>query len=591
MHPTESQTHPTPSLAARALDFAPLRLSLFLWLVVYAAWPVLSLPRHGGHTLDWQFFEFFDEVARKTILRYHQFPIWNPYFCGGTTMIGNPQTTFLVPTFPLVLAFGATWGQRLSNLVVIVIGCEGAYRLARHLGMGGAARLLVAFAFPLYGRTWGWFTDGQYGLCGMTLAPWVFYGFLRGLDRPLYLALGSAFFAWILAFRGIQPGPQLAMALGIWSLLEARRRWIATRSLRATLWPPVAACAVGALAAAYIGVRIVPVLIEVVRHPRLVDDTASRMLSWVFHEIYAVWPGTPGYGAPGYAYIGIATYALFVAAVVFARIRRRAAIPLLIALWFMLLTLGDQGEISPYHVLHQLPLFRSLRNPTLYSFTGALFIVLAAGYALDEMENWLGSRPFRPLRAIGAIAPLLVALATGAQLAHLGHWQLGYDIFSWKPAPIVEHEFRQTRGNQFDQALFQYLDRGSISCYDETPWPTSPELRADLADEEYLADPSAGEVKRVAWTPNRIDLAVKLARPSTVIVNQNWASGWRASTGKARDWRGLVAVDLPAGETRLTLRMWPTAATAGILLMLLALAVTVWLFRRDRRLRGSSAAG
>src|SRR5262249_48450014 len=73
---------------ASALDSTPVRLTLFLALAVFGCAPLMTAPRAGGLTLDWQFFQFFDEIARRTIAEYHQFPIWNPYFCGGTTMVG-----------------------------------------------------------------------------------------------------------------------------------------------------------------------------------------------------------------------------------------------------------------------------------------------------------------------------------------------------------------------------------------------------------------------------------------------------------------------------------------------------------------------
>src|SRR5262249_40116664 len=148
---------------------------------------------------------------RKTILDYHQLPIWNPYFCGGIPMIGNPQTTFLVPTFPLVLLFGTTFGERLSDLPVMVLGCEGMWRLIRYLGMGRTAALLSALAFPFFGRTFGWMNNGQHGLIGFVLSGWVLYGYLRGLQRPAYLVLGAAFFAWEVCFRGIETTPELAL--------------------------------------------------------------------------------------------------------------------------------------------------------------------------------------------------------------------------------------------------------------------------------------------------------------------------------------------------------------------------------------------
>src|SRR5262249_14919255 len=140
----------------RTIECTPIRLSIFLWLASYAFLPIFSDPQLGGGTLDWQFFQFFEEIARKTVLRFGQFPVWNPYFCGGTPMVGNPQTTFLVPTFPLVLLFGTTFGMRLSEFCVIIVGAEGGYRLGRQLKLHVWAALLVSVAFPFYGRTFGW---------------------------------------------------------------------------------------------------------------------------------------------------------------------------------------------------------------------------------------------------------------------------------------------------------------------------------------------------------------------------------------------------------------------------------------------------
>src|SRR5262249_50049083 len=152
---------------------------------------------------------------------------------------------------------------------------------------------------------------------GTTLEMWIVYGWLRGLDRPVYLALGGAFLAWLLAFRGIQPGPQLALALGLWALLEGRRRFIESRSLRAALWPLAACGAVGLLGFCFAGVRMVPVLDSVLAHQRVVKESALRLVSEVFVEIYAVPVETRGFGAPGYAYVGWTTFLLFIGAALF----------------------------------------------------------------------------------------------------------------------------------------------------------------------------------------------------------------------------------------------------------------------------------
>lgn len=598
----KSASSPAPAAAdppavvrvlSRVLDCTPLRLCLFLTLSVAVLSPMLAAPRQGGYTFDWLFFQFFDEVARQTILEHHQFPIWNPYFCGGTTLIGNPQTTYLVPTFPLVLLFGTTFGERLSNIPVLLLGCEGMWRLLRFLGLTRAAALLGALAFPFFGRTFGWINNGQHGLPGFALSGWVLYGYLRGLVRPVYLALGAAFFAWQVLYRGIETTPEVALGLFFWGLLEARQRLLAHgwankgAAVRAALWPLGAGLILGLLALGFAGIRMFPVLELVLKYPRIIQETRVLNFSQAFVEVYAVPPGTRGFGSPGYVYVSIATYVLFVGAVLFARPRARAAMPLLITLFFMMLTLGMHGPFSPLPWLHQLPLLRSLRNPTLWSFAGAFFLVIAAAYGLDALERFLLSRATSALgRTLAYFAVAAFVIGTGADLLLSGYGQLHGRAFpfTWETPPRIHQAFRQSRGNYFELPLFAYADRGTLSCYDETPFPASPALRPDLPAEEYLApaDADAGAVERLRWSPNRIDLRVTLRRPATLLINQNYADGWRASIGQVHAQDGLLAVDLPAGTHTLALRMWPPLCTLGLVALGLALFATAWLWRKDR---------
>ena len=562
------------------LETTPLRLLLFLLLVVLA-FPIFEDVNRGGPTFDWQFFQFFEEVARRTVLKYHQLPIWNPYFCGGTTLIGNPQTTFLVPTFPLVLVFGTTLGMRLSEMTVVLVGCEGCWRLMRHLGARPLPALLGAVAYPLFGRTFGWLHDGQYGLHAILLFGWVLYGYLRGLERPRYLVLGAAFWAWILAFRGIEPGPQIFLALLLWALLETRQRFVGGKGWR-SLWPLGAGAILGALGAGFIGVRMVPVLETVLRHPRLFSESRTVTLTHAWFEMFAVRAGTPGYTDPGYVYIGLFIYILFWGAVLFGRVRRRAAIPLSCALFFGIIMLGHQGDFSIYPWLKRLPLYQSLRNPLLYSFIATLFVVLGAVLALDELCAFFERRPAIERRAGYALVAVCV-FYTAFELAGQGRAWMPHGTFTFAPVAELDGEFRQSRGNSLLVAVWPPLERGTLSCYDETPWPASRAVRADLPAEEYLEDPRAGTLRRARFSPNVLELDYDLARPATAIVNQNWAATWHASVGRAYDREGLLAVDLPAGRGRVRLRMWPPSVTLGLLYMLVSIAAAWWLVRRDRR--------
>jgi hypothetical protein len=114
-------------------------------------------------------------------------------------------------------------------------------------------------------------------------------------------------------------------------------------------------------------------------------------------------------------------------------------------------------------------------------------------------------------------------------------------------------DFKQHRGNRRDAHVFPPMNMGTIYCVAGNPLPESPRLRGDLAQEEYPEDPAKATVKRVAWSPNAIDLEVDAKEPATIFVNQNWAPAWRTNVGKVRSVDKLLAVDVPAGKHTLHL--------------------------------------
>jgi hypothetical protein len=146
-------------------------------------------------------------------------------------------------------------------------------------------------------------------------------------------------------------------------------------------------------------------------------------------------------------------------------------------------------------------------------------------------------------------------------------------------------EFKQVPGDAGLMLLYPRQNQGSLSCFEETPLPQSPRLRPNLPADEYLAEPDAGVVRRVSWSPNRIVLDVDVKRPATVLVNQNWGPGWRAVGGALVEGGdgGLLAARVPAGRHTLQLHYSPTSFWLGAAVSLLALALAIALVVQDRR--------
>jgi hypothetical protein len=74
-----------------------------------------------------------------------------------------------------------------------------------------------------------------------------------------------------------------------------------------------------------------------------------------------------------------------------------------------------------------------------------------------------------------------------------------------------------------------------------------------------------------------------VTRASTLLVNQNWHPGWRASVGSVRSEDGLLAVDLPPGEHDVVVTFRPRIVLTGATVTGVALVVLVVLGIRARR--------
>jgi len=111
---------------------------------------------------DWDFALELTVAARRSIVEYHQLPLWNPWMCGGAPLLGNPQARILNPFFPLVLTFGPAAGTHLAVWLHLAMAWAGGYVLGRVLRMSplGAVACASAFAasswFPLHVAAGSW---------------------------------------------------------------------------------------------------------------------------------------------------------------------------------------------------------------------------------------------------------------------------------------------------------------------------------------------------------------------------------------------------------------------------------------------------
>lgn len=174
-----------------------------------------------------------------------RFPLWAPYVGCGTPLHAGQQASLCEPILtPLVIAFGASYGIKISLFVHLALAFAGAYRLARNFSVSpwGAslAGLIVGWgAFPVMHLMAGHVTIvDEYAY-----VPWLFVALNRLLRQPTRRR--TAFFALTIGLMAVAGQPQIlyyALAFGLlWAIGSLVRGAAAAHRLPCLGWGAAAA--------------------------------------------------------------------------------------------------------------------------------------------------------------------------------------------------------------------------------------------------------------------------------------------------------------------------------------------------------------
>jgi hypothetical protein len=153
-----------------------MRAAFFCAVAVTTKWTALRTAGLFNDKTDDQHFTLFEETARMAVVKFHQLPFWNPYYCGGISGFGTPSARFVSPTFLLSIIFGTIRADTLVAVAMTLVGLEGVFRYARARGGGALGSMLVAPVFALSGYFGRWQTQGWTNFFAFELVPWALLG-------------------------------------------------------------------------------------------------------------------------------------------------------------------------------------------------------------------------------------------------------------------------------------------------------------------------------------------------------------------------------------------------------------------------------
>jgi len=585
MHHTTPEPRPRTTRLSALRRFAASWRPLHYAILLLAQAQLLSSGAKAGDS-DWYDFIYpWADALRVSIVKYHEFPWWNPWSISGQPFFAEPQTAVLTPDTLFIVLFGAVVGYKLVILFYGFVGYEGSRFVCRELF--GASRLvegasiIPALLPPLALHL----AVGHAVLISFWAFPWLFGLALcwqRSAARALAFGLVAGFYFLTYIHYSIIIGYSIAGSIVLVQLLGAVRAGKARETLlKAAL---VVCAALGT------GIARMAMTIDFVRgFPRAetmhypIVGSLSEVLRTLIEPLQNLTTAGNvaelGWWELG-SYVGI--IALLLAYEGFRRGARRLRWLGVGALLCLVFAWNNRDPYLPGYWMHVIPPFSSMVVITRWRLFACYLLLLSTVQGLTVLRSqWLS-----------ALLAASVVLDLGFHIHYAYRGTFEREAPAWQPAPDPPLTLRDRPDD-----VWRNFRQNRVSMGTEFPllgWRDHYPSRDYVGMPNYRGDYVGTKPVRVeTWTPNRVVLT---GTPGdTLSINVNPSSYWRANgeqlfpRARAMEPNQPFRLTLPAsGRVELSAR--PPHAAALFLLQATFFALALVLFRLLRRREHASHA-
>jgi hypothetical protein len=558
---------------------------IFLIITIIFSYPLYNnLNNWGIH--DWDQHLFYEGAARISIIEHHQFPLWNPYQCGGNVLFANPQSSFLSIHFPITLLFGEVIGTKIAIMLYLFIGLLGTWFLSRHLKLGIISSYIPSIIIFLSGVYTIRMTVGHTNWFYLAFIPWIFLCYLKAEQSKLHIIPASLLLALMFFGGGIHPFMITVLILATYATVEA----VKNKRIKAIITVAI----IILLFITFAAIKLVPTLaiqnemlpIEQTdiqpntlttlwqsltdRHPDLTYSTAPL---WQWHEYFG--------------YIGILPLLLFI----FAFFKWKETKTYIIATTTIFIIILSQNLIPPlWNMLYKIPFASLFHGPSRFLFAAIFFIAIAVGYVLTHVEK--SNKKHAKIILLIIFAFLFIDLAAvNANLFNQG--------LTVEPQKTTSSSFYSVYAENKEQNTEQYLtllsNKGIWNCY-ERFYPAAQgaipkenfegQQYGNYHGEAYIAETNQ-EQTITFWSPNKV--TVEVTEPSTLILNQNYVNGWKAKVMNEKketkvqetfNHNGAIATEVTEPST-ITFYYLPNAFIIGAIITLITIMLSFYFLRNE----------
>jgi hypothetical protein len=576
-----------------------LALLLGTWLVLVVTSPVFEeAGKAGWH--DWDSESAFRYITLLSVRKYHEFPFWHPYLCGGFAAWGYSEgvPNLVSPFMPVYFLMPFLLALKVELIGSALLNFFATYALVGRYTRVRPVQLFAAGIVTLNGR---WAMQVAVGHCwyyGYAWLPVMLYLFELSLaacrERAprarMFAHAAGAVLALLVYIGSIYPLPHGALLLGCVALMHA----VNERSVR-----PIWAFGLSGFTAVGLSAPKLLAVADVMQKFSRKVESPEKIDAWTAIQILIGRNQTLGGGtvsAPHWGwhewgfYIGLGSFLALVFGVLFERSARGVGLTV-IGLLFWTLSLGTFDELSPWNLLHKLPVFSSQHVPSRFMAVALLVGMLVFASAFERRTGWLRARvPLLVPLLYPAVAFLLFDVADTAYKPFLSAFHLTMPQTSFRP------EFKQIARPAYNYDppggawagpayLAMLQNDGFVGC---NHVPDAAEPKGAIAagypgyrGTVYVDGP--GTATLLKWTPNSAVVAFDgLREESAVMYNMNHEPSWLANGKAVEDIRHAVGYRPHASSGQVEFRYRPRTWYPSLLLCLLTLMLSAWSIRKER---------
>jgi len=570
------------SLRRFGLEHVITTILLFALISTLFLSPILKNIHHWGRH-DWNSVQFYLAVPRQTIIKFHQFPLWNPYYCGGNPLLAHPAPAFLSPFFIFTLIFDVIPSIKLLILIHMIIGLYGIYILSKYLGLSTYSSYLASFVYTMNSCFTLAISEGHFRI-SYAWIPFVFLFYLKSKDDIKNIIPASVFLLLVI----LSGGHPIILVFTILFLL--------THTIFKTIQDGkisnfIALLLILALTFSLGAVKFLPTIEYIGEHKRLIKKDTSAYTPEIFYT--ALLNREQSYGAhhlPGQVW-GWHEYGAYLGGVVIvlslfgAVVNLRKMWPLILSgLVFILITFGHNSPVDLWEFMRGLPVIKSFHVPSKIRILFILPVSIFAGMGLTQVEKR------------SKIVALFAVLFVLGNFFLVNSPALEYP-FTIAPKDIgwgdEFYHVVEKRGAQcFGPDLYGIFlsGRGALNCYEHLRIPAKamPKYKRGILNKGYKGEAfllnDRGDAMIYYFSPNKVVVNVNATREDTLILNQNFHKGWhvKGSSGVVESTRGLVSTQVTPKDKRVTFYYLPYSFIIGLILSTITIPITAYLLiKRD----------